>query len=517
MSVVDTLNVLVTADSKKFVATMNGVVKQTEVTQGSFDRMYAAGVKGTLQFTKALVAGTAITAGFGLAVSKMGEQLQKYGADVPASTIKAFDQMDAAMEEAGKTISIAVGGALAAASDGFIIFTKTVADTITNSAALKKLFEGLNYVFAIVGESIKSVGDVLNVVINGFQTMILSVELATTAMDQFFEGSSPEKQARIDDLKDKIRTLGEETKASLSDAFDFNRFVTSIEKVYALAAEKEAARQKMLQEGTSRQLSYDALTDASLRKRQVELARTTDALYVQSLVEKKILEDSALFGYEVESKRVALAQQGTKERLDNAVWEATREEQIGQMKRQGMQSIRVQEAQDEAQMQALWESSWKGKSQILGSILGNLSTLMDTHSKKMFKIGKAAAIADAIVNALLAANKAYQSLAGIPYVGPALGAAAAAAALAAGYANVSRIKSTQFGGGGGGGGGSAAAASSGGTTSTGATPAAAMSSSSNVNVTLIGDRYSQSQVRGLIGQINDAAGDNASVKVTGGF
>lgn len=58
---------------------------------------------------------------------------------------------------------------------------------------------------------------------------------------------------------------------------------------------------------------------------------------------------------------------------------------------------------------------------------------------KQFKEIQRLQSATAMINALLSANEAYSSLASIPYVGPALGAAAAAAALAAGIANVRLI------------------------------------------------------------------------------
>lgn len=53
--------------------------------------------------------------------------------------------------------------------------------------------------------------------------------------------------------------------------------------------------------------------------------------------------------------------------------------------------------------------------------------------------GKAVAVASATVNAIEGASKSFTSLAGIPIVGPALGAVAAGAALVAGYARVKSI------------------------------------------------------------------------------
>jgi len=83
--------------------------------------------------------------------------------------------------------------------------------------------------------------------------------------------------------------------------------------------------------------------------------------------------------------------------------------------------------------------------QAFSSMFGNLATLMNSHSRKAFEIGKAAATAQAVIDTISSAQKAFTSMAGIPYVGPILGGIAAAAALAAGYMRVQKIQSTQFG------------------------------------------------------------------------
>lgn len=58
-------------------------------------------------------------------------------------------------------------------------------------------------------------------------------------------------------------------------------------------------------------------------------------------------------------------------------------------------------------------------------------------------LGKAMAIASTTISTYQSATEAYKSMAGIPYVGPALGAAAAAAAVASGLANVKSILSVK--------------------------------------------------------------------------
>lgn len=79
-------------------------------------------------------------------------------------------------------------------------------------------------------------------------------------------------------------------------------------------------------------------------------------------------------------------------------------------------------------------------------------------------VGKAAAIAETTFSTFSAAQKAFSSLASIPVVGPALGAAAAGAAIAGGVARVKKIASTKSGlpGDKSGGGGIAGGGSSGG-------------------------------------------------------
>jgi len=77
--------------------------------------------------------------------------------------------------------------------------------------------------------------------------------------------------------------------------------------------------------------------------------------------------------------------------------------------------------------------------------LSGITSLMKSENKTQFAIGKAAAIAQATINAYTSATQAYKALSGIYIVGPVLGALAAGAAIAAGMANVSKISSTSMG------------------------------------------------------------------------
>jgi hypothetical protein len=95
-----------------------------------------------------------------------------------------------------------------------------------------------------------------------------------------------------------------------------------------------------------------------------------------------------------------------------------------------------------------WDSGLQGKAELMGQFFGSVSQLMNTESEKLFNIGKAAAIAEGLVNTFLGAIKAVQSFSGLGPWGVAAGWVAAAAITTAGLANVKRISQQQFKGGG---------------------------------------------------------------------
>lgn len=170
-------------------------------------------------------------------------------------------------------------------------------------------------------------------------------------------------------------------------------------------------------------------------------------------------------------------------------------------------------ARQEKARTAVEQAEAQARRQMMGTALSDISALMNSESKKMFKIGKAAAISNTVMTTIESAQNAFNAFSWIPVVGPALGAAAAAAAAAAGFARVNAIKSQSFGSSSGAG----AAAGGGGTggASTGAGQAAAGGGAGGgdgpLQVSLSGlDRnrnYSGEEVSDLFELLSDEAGD----------
>lgn len=143
--------------------------------------------------------------------------------------------------------------------------------------------------------------------------------------------------------------------------------------------------------------------------------------------------------------RLAAIAQARQYELDTAISYDELEIRAALSKEEQLTAIEQAEAQ---KRKAIQDAVHQSRLQAATGFFGNLSALMNTKSKKLFEIGKAAAIAETAINTSKAAMGAYSALAGIPIVGPALGVAAAAAAIAAGGAQIQQIKSQQFGGGG---------------------------------------------------------------------
>jgi len=94
---------------------------------------------------------------------------------------------------------------------------------------------------------------------------------------------------------------------------------------------------------------------------------------------------------------------------------------------------REAEARKQQRLQSLGE---------LAGTLGSISTLMNSESKKMFEVGKVAAIAQATVSTAVGVMKAWE-------LGPILGPILAPLVALAGAAQIAQIKKTKFQGGGG--------------------------------------------------------------------
>ena len=241
----------------------------------------------------------------------------------------------------------------------------------------------------------------------------LRLQTLTDELTAINETLAAEKAAAIESLKAKGATA--EQIAQLEEYYNqigiqrvnaYNEKVQQQNDAAAKTEEDKKAQQEA--EALNRQRSFDdqllALQSATLTTAQEQL----DAEYLasQTALDRQ-LQDELI----------------TREQYQQLV---TANDEIYAQKR-------AEIAKTEAQMR---QANLQASLQAVGDIYGQLSDLLG----KETEAGKSAAIAQAYINTYLSATKAYQSLSGIPVVGPALGVAAAAAAIATGLKNVQTIK-----------------------------------------------------------------------------
>lgn len=179
-----------------------------------------------------------------------------------------------------------------------------------------------------------------------------------------------------------------------------------------------------------------------------------------------------------------------------------------------MDEMGALEQEAAAKRQATLEQERQAKLAVVQGMFGNLSSLMNTGSRKLFEIGKAASIANALVSGYEAVVSSYA--AGSKIGGPVVGAAFAATAAAATFAQIKQIRASSFGQ-------SAAPVTFDGGVPTVPTSqpgqqggAGSGGAGRNVSISLVGDTFSRDQVRGLIDAFNTEITDGYKLTVTGG-
>jgi len=191
---------------------------------------------------------------------------------------------------------------------------------------------------------------------------------------------------------------------------------------------------------------------AELERQQTETKNRIDAFNNSFQDEIEALAEENYQRFLTEQEREVLAVQDKYFRLetlaaDNA--EALAEIEIA--KANELNDIQLKYQQEEIGIDGATQEQKIAAVKNTLSTIANLAQLFagesEREQKKAFKIQKAANIAQATIDTYASAVSSYNSLSGIPVVGPVLGGAAAAAAVTAGLLNIKSIAQQEFGGG----------------------------------------------------------------------
>ena len=199
--------------------------------------------------------------------------------------------------------------------------------------------------------------------------------------------------------------------------------------------EKDRAEAKAKIQAESDAKDADRLAQQEVRE-QESIDRKVEALRVGLLSEQELRLENALSQAELISQSTLAEEE--QQALLRELWDGYYQDvsDASAKSQQERASNAKMAADEEAKQNKRAIDGWDNLTQDLKSTLGEQNALF-----------KASATVNATIKSYEAANSAYAALAPIPYVGPALGAAAAGVAVAAGLANVAAINSSRAQGG----------------------------------------------------------------------
>jgi hypothetical protein len=256
------------------------------------------------------------------------------------------------------------------------------------------------------------------------------------------------KQLELKNVRDKFQQEEAEKEADFQKALNDIRTAIRLE---GIKDENEKAREQILIDFEKQRediLNNEKLNSEQKTALQLELAQQEQQA-LNTLQDSIDLANSerALAELDAEMKQAELSFQIQKDLVDQK--DALIQEQYTKgliteaqftegIKANALARVEI----DKAEVNAKMENASK-----IAGLLGGLSDLVGKESAA----GKAFAVAQATIDTYLSAQKAYQSMVGIPVAGPALAAVAAGVAIAGGIKNIREITRVKLPGGGGGG------------------------------------------------------------------
>lgn len=293
-------------------------------------------------------------------------------------------------------------------------------------------------------------------------------------------------------------TAGERIANALTEPLAGDRFKDFVKQAEAAGqAAAEATVGARVNPGADLGPTQTEADRKAAEQQKALLAQRLETIRQANLSELEALEEK--FIAENETIRAGLESRAVTEEQAHAL-------SLGAAQRYADAKLEIEKRRTDAELE-LERRKEENKRQILSGALGAMTTLMNSGSRKLFEMGKVAAISQAIISTWTGATKALE-------LGWPLGPIAAGAITLAGFANVDNIRRQQFGGGGGGGGGAVAPTQA---INNAATPTGGGTGGTNapqtlVNITLSGSgAFSREQVIGLWDQVKQLQSEGAVV------
>lgn len=335
--------------------------------------------------------------------------------------------------------------ALAKALDGF----KVIADLVTKG--LQLVGEGFVWVAEGITTVLKKMGILKDKSEERIELGQAEIELAKEQRRVTMENADAE--LKISKLRaqatDKINLSASKRLELLKEAGELEKKVSEnnynlAKQEYELIKAKNALLPSSSQEMQEEADAYAAMVNAKTAyfNKQREYNSQMAEAFNQAKTQAKELKEEIV---DLDRELVATAEDFAYLKEDALAREDFEKDFVEGLKQLADTSAEYEKKQSKKKIK-IAEDEANAKEALQEHLLAFASDIAKSGAKLIGEqtvVGKALAISAATIDTYKAANSAYASMAGIPIVGPALGAAAAAAAVMSGLANVKAILATK--------------------------------------------------------------------------
>lgn len=386
-----------------------------------------------------------------------GDAIRSARRDVELFGLSLSDIDAAKVEQANgamSTIGMATDGLIQQFTVELAPIVQAVADKFRESAeeaggfdsvattAVSNVLGGLGHILD-VGESVRRTFEVAGLTITGtfaraeyrILGAINAVVQAEAKLKGFFRELSPQEQAFAENLAAAVEEARQISEYAAEDihailmepmpSAAFDDFISDAKAASAAAAEAAVKAREAAGGGTVATLD-DARTPAEQEaiQKRLEAIRQANLTEIELLKEKQA-EEMALIA---QARELGLETKVSYDQLEKEA-EARHQQELTEIEQRAADArLRVAEQERLAKLNTV------------RSIFGQTSALMNSESRKMFEIGKAAAYGTALINTYQGISEAWK-------LGPILGPPMAALVALNGFAQVQNIRKQKFGGG----------------------------------------------------------------------
>ena len=295
---------------------------------------------------------------------------------------------------------------------------------------LTKIFEGIGAInteglVKSFGEKIKGLVDERNRLLDEANKELADKEKA--AQKEENQRAKDKEAGKAADLQ-RTKLAEEQAEREKAAALELAQIQEKEKKITEIAFQESAVRSQILAE---QQGTQDEEKIARLQQREAELTAERLKIEADRLAQLGQFDQAELVRDQDRINK-QLAQEKAGDEKRKAQLKKSQDDEFNLF----VQTSNAKKQFDEQTYAQRVQTAQKG--------LSAIAELTKSKSREAFELGKAAAIAQALISIPVTAIDAYRSLAGIPVVGPALGAIAAAAAVATGTARLNEIRSQRF-------------------------------------------------------------------------